>query len=204
MEIVAPTAEELAEEQAAAQVPKEDEIRSKIIEDYGFDEDSDKDRIDKLTQTEMEHRTKLHKAIGQKITHRTEATRLAGLVPKEEKPVVIAPVAPVEKKDDLTQMDLYALMQAQVPQEDVPEVVKAAKMLGVDVTAALKDSMVQTILARNAELRKSAAAGNRGPARPGSKKITDAEIIEKANKGEIPEPGTPEAEQLFHARRAKK
>lgn len=198
---IPPTAEELAEEQAAAQVPKEEEIRAQVIEDYGFDEEADKDRIDRLTQKEVDHRTKLHKAVGQKIKHRDEATRLAALVPEDRKPVVPPVVPPEEKKDEFSSMDLYALMQNQVPQEDVPEVSKAAKLLGVTVVEALKDPMVQSILAKNAEFRKSATAANRGAARPSSKKITDEELIEKANKGEIPDAGTPEAEQLFFARR---
>ena len=48
MDNVQPTAEELAAEQVATQVPKEEEIRESIISEYGFDADADSERVDKL------------------------------------------------------------------------------------------------------------------------------------------------------------
>ena len=106
--------------------------------------------------------------------------------------------------DDLSPKDLYALMQANVPQEDVDEVIKAAKVLGKPITEALKDSVVQTILKTNEEYRKTANATNTKVARPGTKAVTPAELQDKASKGDFPEKGSREAEELFWARRGGK
>jgi hypothetical protein len=106
-----------------------------------------------------------------------------------------------EPKDVLSTTDLYSLMNAKVAEEDVPEVQKAAKLLGVTIAEALKDDMVIAKLARNVELRASANALNTDPKRPGIKTATDAEILERAKAGEVFKPGSAEAEQLFWAKR---
>lgn len=111
---------------------------------------------------------------------------------------------PTKGADDLSTKDLYALMQANVPQEDVDEVAKAAKLLGKSVSEALQDSTVQAILKTREEYRKTAAATNTKNARPGAKGITDEEILSKAAKGEIPAAGSDEAQRLFWARRGGK
>lgn len=189
-------ADELAAEQAATILPKEEEIRAEIITEFGFDEETDKERIEKAVKREMDSREKLSKAIGQKRTWREQATKKP-----DAKPVDTT----IEKKeDDLSSTDLYALMGAQVPQEDVPEVRKAAKLLGVSIPDALKDDMVKGILATRLELRTTANATNTSPARPGAKKQSDEALLEDASKGVIPEKGSPAAEDLFWARRGGK
>ena len=90
-----------------------------------------------------------------------------------------------------------------VPQEDVDEVIKAAKLLGKTIQEALEDPTVKTILETRGEYRKTAEATNKKTARPSSHSPSSREILEKAEKGEIPEPGTPEAEKLFLARRGR-
>lgn len=193
------TQEELAAEQAAAQTPKEEEVRATIIAEYGFDETDDAERIDKLTQKEIENHKKLSSAIGQKIKHREAAAELAKKIPQTEPKVV-----PSDKKDDeLSTKDLYALMSANVPQDDVEEVVRAAKILGKSISEALKDLTVQTVLKTREEYRTTADARNVATVRPGSKKVTDEEVLAKAANGEIPEPGSKDAEALFWARRNK-
>lgn len=194
-----PTQEELAAEQAAAQVPKEEEIRADIIAEYGFDETEDVERIDKLVAKDLEQRSKLSKAIAAKIKHREAAAELTKKIPQKETTTV-----PSDKKEDeLSTKDLYALMSANVPQDDVEEVVKAAKILNKSISEALKDLMVQTVLKTREEYRATANAANVAPVRPGSKKVSDEEVLAKASKGEIPEAGSKEAEALFWARRNK-
>lgn len=105
------------------------------------------------------------------------------------------------KEDVLSTSDLYSLMNAKVAEEDVPEVQKAAKLLGKTIAETLKDDMVIAKLARNAELRASANALNTDPKRPGIKTATDAEILARAKAGEVFKPGSAEAEQLFWAKR---
>ena len=66
------TAEELeAEDKLLAEV-KEDDIREEVISDYGFVEEDDKEKIDKLVTKEVHHRKKLIVTIGQKRKYRDE------------------------------------------------------------------------------------------------------------------------------------
>ncbi len=69
-----PTAEELAAEQAdlVTAQEKEEEVRAKVITEYGFDEVDDLERINKVVAKEMDSRKKLFAAIGQKIKYRTD------------------------------------------------------------------------------------------------------------------------------------
>lgn len=101
---------------------------------------------------------------------------------------------------ELSQKDLFALVKADVNEEDVDDIIKTAKVLGVSVSEALKDNVVKAILADKQEKRNTARATSTKTSRGGQKKVSDAELLSRASKGDIPEPGTPEAEQLFHAR----
>ena len=69
------TAEELeAEDKLLAEV-KEDDIREEVISDYGFVEEDDKEKIDKLVTKEVDHRKKLIVTIGQKRKYRDELVK---------------------------------------------------------------------------------------------------------------------------------
>ncbi|MCH8294716.1 hypothetical protein IH992_26830, partial [Candidatus Poribacteria bacterium] len=74
--------EEAKAEQEALAEAKEEEVRTGIIEEYGFDEDTDKENIDKLVKSELDHRSKLSKAIGQKVKFRDQVNE--GAEPSEE------------------------------------------------------------------------------------------------------------------------
>ena len=93
-----------------------------------------------------------------------------------------------QPKDELAPKDLYALMTNQVPQEDVDEVVRAAKALNIPVPEALKSNIVKGILSERAEERRtSQATQTRGGAR-GSAKVSGADLLSKAERtGELPD-----------------
>lgn len=136
--------------------------------------------------------------------YKTRAERAEGEV-KTLKGSVIHPAPQPQPQDTgLSTTDLYALMGAKVPQEDVSVVQEAAKILGQSITDVLKNPVLQGRLAQLSEQRASAAAANTGAARAGTKAPTDAEILAEASKGNIPKPGTPEATDLFWARRGGK
>ena len=163
-------------------IPQEDD--QIVLEELDLDTTDDVDTLKKEIATLK----------AQKEHFRKKATE------KDEKPVE----KPTEKKDDLSTTDLYALMNAKVPQEDVEEVVKAAKLLGKSVQEALKDETVKTILERREGYRKTSEATNNGTRRPATKTVTVDEIVTNASKGIFPEKGSKEAEELFWARRGKK
>jgi hypothetical protein len=106
--------------------------------------------------------------------------------------------------NDLSSKDLYALMSEKVPQEDVDEVVRAAKALNLSVPEALKSNIIKSILSEKAEERTTAnATQTRGGAR-GTSKVSGEDMLSTAEKtGEVPE--TDEGMRaLFNARMARK
>ena len=176
------TPEELAAEQAATQVPKEDEIRESIINDYGFDADADTERIDKLVAKEVENRKKLSAAIGQKIKHRKEVEELRKNNPpkKEDKKE--------EKKDDFvfSPKDNLALIRAEVEDEDLDEVLEYARFKKVSVSEALKLPLLKSRLAELKQERATALATQTKGGNRGVKKETGEAILERARQQNLP------------------
>jgi thiamine kinase-like enzyme len=172
------SAEELAAESVAIQVPKEEDVRAEIITEYGFDETVDGERIDKLVAKEIESKKMLSKTIAQKIKHRTEAEEL-------RKKSATTPTPKSEVKDDMSLKDIRALQD--VHDDDVESVVEWAKFKKISVAEAKKSPHIQTLLRENNEFRKTAEANNTGTARRGSTKVSDEDIVANAEKDQVPE-----------------
>lgn len=97
--------------------------------------------------------------------------------------------------------DTYALQTHKVHLDDIDKVVETAKMLGTDIAGALENDVLQGILKKNVEERASADAANTGGGAPSTHKPTDSELNKNLSDGKVPEPGSPEAEDLYWARR---
>lgn len=96
--------------------------------------------------------------------------------------------APAEnKKTELSQGDLIALIRADIPEDDIAEVTDYAKLKNISVSEALKSTTVKAILKERAEVRQSAAATNTAPARRGTSQVTTESLLEDAKKGIMPE-----------------
>lgn len=110
---------------------------------------------------------------------------------KPEKPATKeAPVAKpqvTKTEGDLSAKDIYSLIEAKVPQDDIDEVVKYAKFANISLGEALKSNIVKNILADKAEGRKVADATNTGTVKRGSSKISDEALLAKASKGDLPD-----------------
>lgn len=193
-----PTAEELAFEKEATAEAKAEEIRAKIITEYGFDEEADKERIDKLVTKDMEQRKKLSDAIGQKIKYRDQATKN----PADENNGSGEGKKEAGKSDDLSTADVMTIMQNQVHQDDVDQVRKFAKMEGISIAEALKSPIVQGIIATATAHRATAKATGTGNTRSTGKTDGASIVAGIKEKGEdaVPEKGSPEAMELFKQR----
>jgi len=55
-----------------------DEVKAKVIEDFGFDENEDAERIEKLTNERIENQKSLSTAIRQKVEYRKKLTDALG------------------------------------------------------------------------------------------------------------------------------
>ena len=91
------------------------------------------------------------------------------------------------KKSTLSPEDVYALIEAKVPKEDIDEVKVQAKAREVSITEILGDRTMQTILRERAEERKTAQATNTGGGKRGSSKVSDETLLAQVEKGELPE-----------------
>jgi hypothetical protein len=92
-----------------------------------------------------------------------------------------------KSKGDLGSKDLYALMEAKVPQDDIDEVIDYAKFKGVSIQEALKTSFVKATLSEKAEQRRIAESTNVGGARRSTQKVSVDTIMSKAQNGEMPD-----------------
>lgn len=147
-ELEVSTEEQKAEEEATKEV-SEDELRTKLADDLGLDPDLDTEILDKVVAREKAHREKLSGAIKQKISWREKAKTTSekpkdkpeeGGTPKQETPDVDALV---DKKlqDKLDARDLEAL---DLSDELKEEVKKVAKIQGISIREAAKDSYIQS------------------------------------------------------------
>lgn len=126
-----------AEKEATAEV-KEDELRTKVAEDFGLDpeDEANKDLLEKLIAREKSHREKLSSAIKQKINWRERAERLP--VKKEGK----APDSNVPDFDKLIDEKVNARLEAEemknlnLPDEIKTEVKELAKLRGITIKEA--------------------------------------------------------------------
>jgi len=92
-----------------------------------------------------------------------------------------------DKTGDITKTELYSLVKANVPDEDVNEVVIYARSHNMTATEALKTPELKAILKVKQEHRKSAEAANTGSSRPGTSKVSDEALETNASKGIFPE-----------------
>lgn len=88
-----------------------------------------------------------------------------------------------EGKEEMESKDIYALVKADVPEEDVDEVRAFATYKKMSVAEALKDKTLKSILSDRAEERRTANLSQVKGARVSSK-ITGEALIEKIQKGE--------------------
>ncbi len=176
--------EELAAEQAALKVRSAEDVRAEIIEEFGFDEAADKDRIEKMVNRELEKDKKLSTAIGQKIKYRDgkkDDTKTETKVDTQSSPAVGT------KDDQMSILDQRALIKADVHDDDIDEVIGFAKFNKISIAEALKRPILVNTLAEKAEYRTTAAATNTGTTRRGGTAPSDDELVSAANSGKLPE-----------------
>lgn len=163
-------------------VRKEEDIRAGIITEYGFDADSDAERIDKLVTKELDHDKKLSSAIGAKIKHRTEAEELKKKLPPEN------PAPVVDKKEGLSVDDVFALTSNEIKnKEDVTLAQAWAKANETTVGAILENENFKIALGIQQEKRKTAEVTNTDGSRRVVSKPSDDDLLKKAQAGELPE-----------------
>ena len=148
--------------------------------------------IDELEKTNAQKSKDLESALAQKEHFRKKSEE------KEEKP---KPQKELEtpKELELSTADVIAITRAEIHEDDIQQVQDYAKFKGISVKDALKDGVLKTILADNEEKRKVAEATNTKITRRTPQKLSELEVYEKAEKGELPD----DPADLARARTAK-
>lgn len=90
-----------------------DEVKTKVIEEYGFDEDTQSEQIDKAVKKELDNQIKLSKAIDKKSEYRKQLVEAGLIDPKTFKPIVKESKKETDKTDEIkiNQEDLSAFMK---------------------------------------------------------------------------------------------
>lgn len=131
-------------------------------------------------------------------------SRLKRQLEQTEKKLGITSEKKTETKiDNLSTIDTIAIMKADIDTDDIPQVVEMAKLKGVSVAEALKSKSVQAILQEKKEERLTANATNVASTRRGSSRVSDDVLIERANKGIMPE-NDADLDRLIQAQLAKR
>jgi hypothetical protein len=126
----------------------------------------------------------------------------------------VKPTAPAAKpakknsaspsKDALSTTDVFVLVKANVPEEDVQEVAEYASFKKISIKEALQTNFVKSLLSDNAEQRATAAATHTGAARRASTKKNSQDLLSEASRGNLPDDPTALAEARLAKRRADK
>lgn len=159
--IVDPNNEEVVEEEIVEEAPQEEKVEKPV--------ESPEDKAARLLRQTNQARKKLNLPPVGEV--------------KEAKEVKIV------SKDGLSSTDVYVLMEAKVPSDDIDDVVDYARMKGISLKEALASNVVKTILKDKVDERNAAeATSTKLRTRTTSKPMGGESYLEKASKtGELPE-----------------
>lgn len=110
--------------------------------------------------------------------------RLKGLKKESESKQEI--LTPKNESSTLTSTEIYALIKADVPEEDIPLVQKYAKTFGKTISEALGDKMLKEALQIEAEKRTTAQATNTETRRSGGKQKSNSQVQADFESGKMP------------------
>lgn len=142
-EIITPTAEELQEEQQQLAEVKDDELRKQTVASLGLeDNDANKELIDKIVADKKESRSKLSKAIGQKIKLREKAKGTTPPAPTGDKPLDAETIRK-QTADEVTQrLEQRDLDEMEYPDDIKAEIKSIARVKNISVRQAAKDPYI--------------------------------------------------------------
>ena len=104
------------------------------------------------------------------------------------------------KPIELSYSDIKLALDKGLEEEDVEQVKRYAEFANISFKEALNDDIVQASLKKMKEARLAKEAMHSGTRRK-SEGVSERELLQKfKEKGEVPEPGTEEADKFFEAR----
>lgn len=115
-------------------------------------------------------------------------------------------VIPSSKKESsaLSNTDIFVLVKANVPEEDIEDVQKYAKLNGVTIKDALASNFMKSYLSNKAAERATAEATHTGVTRKTTGKKTGMQLLSEAQSGNLPDDPMELAKAREQARLAKR
>lgn len=153
-----------ADEEIQKVVINDDELKSRVAEEFGLDPETDSEMIDKLVAKEKSHHEKLSAAIKQKINWRNKVTTDKkpdngdGKKPDKETPDV-GVLVESKLKEILEERDLESLGLSDDLKAEVKDL---AKLKGISVREAAKHPYIQS---RREEIERAERIKNATPKR---------------------------------------
>lgn len=141
----------------------------------GGEEESVEQLRDRLKKAEeLAHNQKVR-------AEKAESKLKKGGDPKREEKAI-----PSKDAEGLSNSDMFALVKANIAEEDIDEVRDYANLKKISISEALRASFVQGLLAEKAEQRRTAEATNTGTSRRASTKTTE-QLLSDAEGGNLPD-----------------
>jgi len=175
-----PTADELAAETEAQSEVSADDVRAKLITDLGIEEnESNKDMIDKMVTRDVESRSRLSKAIGQKISLRDQ---ISGKKPEVKTPAKKstdgetadpAEAARNAAREEFMQRDLDDMSHSDALKAEIKDI---AERKGISIRKAEQDSYIQFQIGEETRQQKVNNAAKNGKA--GAKSSVSVDVTQ--------------------------
>lgn len=103
----------------------------------------------------------------------------------------------------LSQTDLYALIKADVAEEDITDIQEYASLKKISIAEALKSSVVTKILEEKKESRLTELATSTGSNRRSTGRVSDDILVQNAQAGKLPD-SDEDIRRLIEARKTVK
>lgn len=150
---------------------KVDEVKAKIIDDYGLDETEQSELIDKLVNDKQEEHKKFSTAISQKINWRKKAQELEGKVLPKTDPITPTPPKDTFSEDKILEvLEKRELASLEYNDDIKKEIQEYAKLKGVSVKQAQNSDYIKFRLEQEEKKDKIDNASLSGSRKPTTKK----------------------------------
>lgn len=176
----------------------ENENNDEVIVDNVEDNNEEETKEESKEESKVEKREETLEEKEARLARQLKVVRKK--LGKEEEPKKEIKEEP-KNDSNLSQMDVLVLAKADIHEDDMEEVIEFSRFKKISIAEALKNGTLKSILAEKAEFRKSAEMANAGTGKKPVNKKTPEALVDELSKGNVPEKGSKEAEELFWAKR---
>lgn len=164
-----------------------DENQNDELEVLNQEEESDFTQTDDETVEDLRERLSQEQKAREKAEEIANNQKIRAEKAESKAKFEVKPQSNASQSSEISQEDVYSMLEAKVPREDIETVKKFAKLEGISIPEALSSSTLKTILNDKAEERNTARATSTGNSKRISHKASDDSLLENFKKGVVPE-----------------